>query len=216
MNLEIRHETMDEHFMVEQMTRDAFWNLYVPGCDEHYLVHRIRRHGDYIPELSFIALADGKIAGCIMYTWSFIENRDGERIRTVSFGPLCVHPDHQRRGIGSALIVHTRKIAEAMGIRAIIILGDPHNYCRHGFRNGVDCGVSMQGGRQPLGLLVLELNGGIGGKGGYEYRGSDVFELDRAEAAEFDRRFPFREKKHQCSQDLFSMLLRSYVEKGVQ
>jgi len=215
MNLEIRHEKEDEYFKVEQLTREAFWNLYVPGCDEHYLVHRMRSHEDYIPELSFIALKDGDIAGCIMYTGSFIEDREGERIRTVSFGPLCVHPDHQRRGIGSALIRHTRKIAEEMGFPAIIILGDPHNYCRHGFRNGVDCGVSMQGGRQPLGLLVLELNGGISGKGGYEYTGSEVYDLDHDEAIEFDRRFPFREKKRQHSQDLFSMLLRSYVEKGV-
>lgn len=215
MNLEIRHETQEEHFEVEQLTREAFWNLYVPGCDEHFLVHRMRSHEDYIPELSFVAVKDGKIAGCIMYTRSFVENGDGERIRTVSFGPICVHPDHQRQGIGSALIVHTRKIAEGMGIPAIIILGDPHNYCRHGFRNGVDCGVSMNGGRQPLGLLVLDLDPNTFGKGGYEYRCSEAYELDHEEATEFDRRFPFREKRHQHSQDLFSVLLRSYVEKSV-
>lgn len=215
MILEIRHEREDEHFRVEMLTREAFWNLYVPGCDEHFLVHRMRSHKDYIPELSFVAVKDGEIAGCIMYTWSCVENGEGDRIRTVSFGPICVHPDHRRQGIGSALIAHTRKIAEEMGIPAIIILGDPHNYCRHGFKNGVDCGVSMYGGRQPLGLLVLELDPNVFGKGGYEYRGSEVYELDHDEAAGYDRRFPFREKKHQCSQDLFSMLLRSYVEKGI-
>ena len=148
-----------------------------------------------------------------MYTWSFIESGEGERIRTLSFGPVCVHPDHQRQGIGSALIGHTRKMAEAKGVPAIIILGDPHNYCKHGFRNGVDCNV-MYNGRQPLGLLVLEMNGGICRNGFYEYKGSDVYDLDPAEVLEFDQRFPFRERKHRCSQELFSMMLRSHVERG--
>lgn len=215
MNLETRHEREDEQFMVEQLTREAFWNLYVPGCDEHYLVHRMRSHEDYVPELSFIAVKDGDIVGCIMYTWSCIENEEKKRIRTLSFGPVCVHPDHQRQGIGSALIGHTRKMAEAMGVPAIIILGDPHNYCRHGFRNGVDCNVSMYNGRQPLGLLVLEMNGGISRASKHEYKGSDVYDLDHDEAIEFDKRFPYKEKKHQYSQDLFSMLLRSNVEKGL-
>lgn len=215
MNLEIRHETEDEHFKVEQLTREAFWNLYVPGCDEHYLVHRMRSHEDYVPELSFIAVKDGDIIGSIMYTWSFIENGEGEKIRTLSFGPVCVHPDQQRQGIGSALIGHTIRIIEKMDIPAIIILGDPHNYCKHGFRNGVDCNISMYNGRQPLGLLVLEMNGGIGRNGKYEYKGSDVYDLDPEEVMEFDRRFPFREKKHHYSQDLFSMMLRSHVEKSM-
>lgn len=215
MNLEIRHETEDEHFRVEQLTREAFWNLYVPGCDEHYLVHKMRSHQDYIPKLSYIAVKSGDIVGNIMYTKSFIENEEGERIQTLSFGPICVHPDHQRQGIGSSLIEHTRKIIERMDIPAIIILGDPHNYCKHGFRNGVDCNISMHEGRQPLGLLVLEMNGGICRKGKYEYKGSEVYDLDQDEAIEFDKRFPCKEKKHQYSQDLFSILLRSYVEKGV-
>lgn len=214
MNLEIRHETEDEHFIVEQLTREAFWNLYVPGCDEHYLVHRMRSHEDYVPELSYIAVKNGNIVRSIMYTRSFIENEEKERIRTLSFGPVCVHPDHQRQGIGSALIEHTRKIAEGMGFPAIIILGDPHNYCKHGFRNGVDLNISMHGGMQPLGLLVLEMNGSIGRNGKYEYKGSEVYTLDPEEVMEFDRRFPFREKKHHYSQDLFSMMLRSHVEKS--
>lgn len=215
MNLEIRHETEDEHFTVEQLTREAFWNLYVPGCDEHYLVHRMRTHEDYMPELSYIALKDGDIVGCIMYTKSCIESGGGERIPTVSFGPVCVHPDHQRQGIGSALIGHTGKIAEGMGFPAIIILGDPHNYCKHGFRNGVDLGISMYGGMQPLGLLVLEMNGGIGRNEKFEYKGSEVYALDPEEVMEFDRRFPYREKRHHYSQELFSMMLRSRVEKGM-
>ncbi|MBN2344571.1 MAG: N-acetyltransferase, partial [Deltaproteobacteria bacterium] len=102
MKLIIRHETESEHRTVEELTRDAFWNLYFPGCDEHYLVHILRDHPDYLPELSFVAELDGEVVGMIMYTRSWLIDENNCKKEIVSFGPLCVHPAHQRKGIGRA------------------------------------------------------------------------------------------------------------------
>lgn len=132
MNIKIRLETKDDYFKVEELTREAFWNLYAPGCDEHYLCHILRDHKDFIKELDYVAEIDGNVIASIMYTDSYLISDDQEKVQIVSFGPLCVHPDYQRKGIGTALIEKTKSLVEKRNIPAIIIYGDPHNYCKHG------------------------------------------------------------------------------------
>ena len=139
-------------------------------------------------------------------------NDDEEKIQTVSFGPLCVHPKYQRKGIGTALIEKTKSLAAKMGVPAIIIYGDPHNYCKHGFKNGIDYQVSNMDGEYPLGLLVLELQPGFFGKKKWKVTQSDVFHLDQDKADEFDKRFHQKEKKYHYSQELFKMLIRAYLK----
>ena len=104
MDFIIRNETKADYREVEELTREAFWNLYVPGCDEHFLVNKIRQHPDYLPDLDFVAVSDGKIVGSIFFTKSYIESEAGVRLDTLTFGPVCVLPEHQHEGIGSALI----------------------------------------------------------------------------------------------------------------
>jgi len=173
----------------------------------------IRGHEDFLPDLTFVAEVDGQIVGSIMYTRSWVINELGEKVETATFGPLCVHPAWQRRGIGSALIRHSRVLAAKKGFPAILILGDPHNYCKHGFKTGKDVGVSTLDGRYPLGLLVLELRPGFfASHYQWNLQTSAVYEFDPAEAEAYDARFPPKEKKHQYSQDLFAMLVRAVVE----
>ncbi|GAA6141653.1 N-acetyltransferase [Hydrogenophaga sp. 5NK40-0174] len=219
--LSIRLETEADHRSVEMLTREAFWNLYRPGCDEHYTTHLIHGHDDYLPDLTFVAEVDGELVGSIVYTRSFLVNEQtGQRAETATFGPLCVHPAWQRKGVGAALIQHTKALATQKGYAAIAILGDPHNYCKHGFQTGRDLNVCMSGGRYPLGLLVLPLRQGFFDASAsaseaparWTLHISPVFEFDPAAAEAYDARFPPREKRHQWSQDLFSMLVRSVVE----
>lgn len=173
----------------------------------------IRGHEDFLPDLTFVAEVDGQIVGSIMYTRSWVINELGEKVETATFGPLCVDPAWQRRGIGSALIGHSRVLAAKKGYPAILILGDPHNYCKHGFKTGKDVGVSTLDGRYPLGLLVLELRPGFfASHYQWNLQTSAVYEFDPAEAEAYDARFPPKEKKHQYSQDLFAMLVRAVVE----
>jgi predicted N-acetyltransferase YhbS len=163
--------------------------------------------------LTFVAEVDGEIVGSIMYTRSWVIDELDERVETATFGPLCVHPAWQRRGIGSALIGHSRTLAVEKGYPAIIILGDPHNYCKHGFKTGKDLGVCTLEGKYPLGLLVLELRQGFfAASRQWKFQTSEVYEFDAAQVEAYDARFPPKEKKYQYSQELFAMLVRAVVE----
>jgi len=197
MNINIRLETVDDYSIVEKLTREAFWNLYTPGCDEHYLCHILRDHKDFIKELDFVAEIDGNIIASIMYSKSFLYGDDLDQVPIVSFGPLCVHPEYQRKGIGSALINKTKTLVKKMNMPAIVIYGDPHNYCKYGFKNGIDYQVSNMDGDYPLGLLVLELQPGFFGRKKWKAQQSDVFKFDHDEALEFDKKFEKKEKRVQ-------------------
>ena len=110
MEVIIRNETENDYRVVEEVTREAFWNLYFPGCDEHYLVHKMRNHPDFLKEFDFVAEYDGKIVGNIMYTRAWLVDEPGKEMEIVSFGPISVLPAYQRKGIGSALISIQRKL----------------------------------------------------------------------------------------------------------
>ena len=102
--LKIRKEVPADYQAVEELTRRAFYNLYVPGCVEHYLVHIMREHGDFIPELALVAQLDGEVIGNIMYTKARLVDETGIEKTVLTFGPVCIAPEHQREGYGKALI----------------------------------------------------------------------------------------------------------------
>jgi putative acetyltransferase len=214
MDIKIRLETKEDHLKVEELTREAFWNLYAPGCDEHYLCHILRDHKDFIQELDYVAEIDGNVIASIMYTDSYLVSDDQEKVEIVSFGPLCVHPDYQRKGIGASLIEKTKLLVEKRNIPAIVIYGDPHNYCKHGFKNGIDYQVSNMDGQYPLGLLVLELQPGFFGNKKWKAKQSDVFIFDHEKVIEFDKKFKEKEKKIQYSQEIFKIQIRAFLQKN--
>ena len=98
--LTIRNEEPKDYEIVEEITRNAFYNLYIPGCTEHYLVHIMREHQDFIHELDFVLELDGKIVGYIMYTKATLTDDAGNVKNILTFGPLCIAPEHQRKGFG--------------------------------------------------------------------------------------------------------------------
>ena len=115
MNIIIRKETPSDYHAVEALTRESFWNVYKPGADEHYFVHMMRSHPDFIPELAFVLEKDGEIIGNIMYTKAWLEDEEGKRKEILSFGPLCVAPKFQRQHLGKLLIEHSFDAARKMG-----------------------------------------------------------------------------------------------------
>jgi len=211
MNINIRLETEEDYSKVEELTREAFWNLYMPGCDEHYLCHILRSHKDFIKELDFVAEIDGKVVASIMYSKSFLISEDNKKVEIVSFGPLCVKPEYQRKGIGTALIEKTKKLVEKKNIPAIVIYGDPHNYCKHGFKNGIDYMVSNMDGEYPLGLLVLELQPDFFWGKKWKAQQSNVFKYNQDDVIEFDKKFEKKEKRIQYSQELFKIQIRAFL-----
>ncbi len=214
MDIKIRLETKEDYLKVEELTREAFWNLYTPGCDEHYLCRILRDHKDFIQELDYVAEIDGNVIASIMYSDSYLLSDDQEKVKIVSFGPLCVHPDYQRKGIGTSLIEKTKLLVEKRNIPSIVIYGDPHNYCKHGFKNGIDYQVSNMDGEYPLGLLVLELQPGFFGNKKWKAKKSDVFIFEHEKAIEFDKKFKEKERKIQYSQEIFKIQIRSFLQKN--
>lgn len=213
MTITLRNEHKKDYRVVEEITREAFWNLQVPGCDEHYLVHIMRNHPDFIKDLDFVAIMEDKIVGNIMYAKSSLVNEEGLPLKTTTFGPVSVLPELQRKGIGSKLIQHTIEKAKEMGYKAIIIYGHPHNYCKHGFVGSKSVNVSDSEGRFPYSLLVLELEKGCLKGHNWKYISSDVYYGITEEAfKEFDAGFELKEKCFMPSQEEFNIACRAFVE----
>jgi predicted N-acetyltransferase YhbS len=211
MKINIRHEKEQDYHQVEALVREAFWNLYVPGCDEHYLVHLLRAHPDYLPDYSCVAEIENELVGMIAYTRSTLVNEQGDRLNTLTFGPLCVHPSWQGKGVGKALVTHSLELAKQQGEKVVIILGHPRNYVKYGFKNGKDLQVSDASGKYPFGQLVLELEAGALADQQWQVQMSDVYNLDAEAVEAFDERFVEKEKKIEPSQEEFSIACRAWL-----
>lgn len=106
-NYIIRNEQSKDYWNVEDLTRKAFWNLNVPGCSEHYMVHVMRNHPDFIPELDFVLEKDNRIIGNIMYTKAKLIDEENREKQILTFGPLSIHPEFQRKGYGKILLEYS-------------------------------------------------------------------------------------------------------------
>lgn len=193
-NLLLRTETPSDFGIVDNLTREAFWNRFVPGCVEHYLIHLMRNSESFIRELDFVAELDGKIVGNIVYTRAQIVRDNGDSKEVISFGPVSVLPEFQGKGIGSRLIEHTRDLAKRMGYRGILIYGDPEYYRRFGFVQAEEYGIGTADNMYAVPLQALELfTGGLSNCSGRFFEDS-IFEVDEKAAEEFDKNFPHKEK----------------------
>ena len=205
MNITIRHETEKDFRRVEEVTRDAFWNLYVPGCEEHFLVHKMRKHADFIKELSFVIEVDGIVEGAIFFTKSKIMQANKTVLNTVTFGPVCISPKFHRQGLGRKLITHAIESAKKLNFSAIIILGYPYHYTPYGFVGGKKYAISLQDGNFYKGLLVLPLQeNALNGISGYADF-STAFEIDKEKLEAFDKKFPHKEKLALPCQEEFAI-----------
>ena len=202
-NLIIRNETEKDYTIVEEMTREAFWNLYVPGCDEHYLVHTMRGHEDFIPALDLVAEMNGKIVGNIMYTKARLIDEAGNEKPILTFGPLCVRPGYQREGIGKELLRISFEKALAMGYDTVVIFGNPANYVARGFKSCMRLNVCVEGGIFPSAMMVKELKPGVFDGRRWFYRESPVYHFDQSKVEEYDQRFPTKEKESKPHQEEF-------------
>jgi|SRR6056297_1307625 len=201
MNIKIRNEEPKDYRRVEEVAREAFWNLYFPGGHEHYVVHKMRSHPDFIKELAFVIEVEGEIEGAIFYTHSKIVSEDHTEHKTISFGPVFISPEFHRKGLGKELITHSIEVAKELGYRAILTLGYPYHYEPYGFLGGKKHNISMPDGKFYKGLLVLPLfEGALDNISGYAAF-SEVLDVTEEEVDEFDKLFPPKEKKYQASQD---------------
>lgn len=207
----IREETEQDHRQVENLIRNAFWNVNAPGCDEHYLAHIMRGHKDFIEQLDLVAEISGRIIGNIMYTRSWLTDEKGCDKEIVTFGPVCIDPQLQRQGYGKRLILASLEKAAEMGYEAVVIFGNPGNYIPLGFKSCKRFGITDAGGRCPCAMLAMELRPGALSGHKWKYRESSVFDYDIAEAERFDSLFEHREKANAQSQEEFYIYSHSII-----
>lgn len=208
----IRNEEPADYEIVENITRDAFYNLYIPGCVEHYLVRAMREHEDFIRELDFVLELDGEIVGYVMYTKATLTDEAGNVKNVLTFGPLCIKPGHQRRGYGKLLIRHSFEKAVSMGYDTVVIFGMPSNYVSSGFVSCKRHNVCVEGGKFPAAMLVKELRpGALDGRKWY-YRDSPVMNVQMEAAIAYDDTLAPKERKHTAAQEEFYIMSHSFLE----
>ncbi|MPM15570.1 hypothetical protein SDC9_61941 [bioreactor metagenome] len=209
--VQIRNEAEADYERVEAITRKAFWNLYFPGCNEHYLVHIMRPHKDFLPELDLVIEVNHEVIGNIMYTKTKLIDEAGEQKDILTFGPVCILPDHQRRGYGKKLMEHSFERAVALGYDVIVIFGNPGNYVSRGFKSCKKYNVCLENGAYPSAMMVKELRPNVLDGKKWVYHQSPVFEFDEQEAERFDEGLEPMEKRYQPCQEEFYIHMHSVI-----
>ncbi|MGM9788167.1 MAG: GNAT family N-acetyltransferase [Candidatus Cryptobacteroides sp.] len=199
-NYIIRPETEADYKVVENLCRESFWNVYQPGCTEHYVLHHLRPHPDFIPELDFVMEVEGQIIGQIVFCCAEILADDGRRIPILTFGPISIAPDYKRRGYGLALLERGLAEAKKMGFGAVCMEGNIDFYGKAGFELASAKGIHYHGmdPSDPVPFfLCLELKEGYlsGIEGVYHTPQPYFVAQENPEDFEaFDRAFPPKEK----------------------
>ena len=192
-NLHIRQECAEDHYTVEELTREAFWKTESENqeiCDEHLLVYKLRMSPSLVPGLNLVAELDNKIVGHIIYTVSKVVNDSGKSYETLTFGPLSVLPAYQNKGIGQALMRYSFQIAKEMGHRAILIFGHPNYYPRVGFRRAAEFNITTSDGESFDAFMAYPLyEGALDGINGRYFIDPVYEDLTQDEALEFDKKF---------------------------
>lgn len=196
-NIIIRHEKKTDYKNTENLTREAFWNVYRPGCYEHYVLHCYRSDPDFIPELDFVMELDGKLIGQVIYVRSQIECDDGRKIPIMTFGPISIAPEFKRQGYGKRLLDYSIERAKEMGTGAHAITGNIDFYGKSGFVPAKTKGIRYADDPDADYFLIKELKeeflNGISGT--YkDPEGYFVCEKDPDGFKKFEKEFPKKRK----------------------
>ncbi len=147
--LTLRNEIPADYARVYEINRLAF-----DGSDaEPQLVDAIRRSPGAI---SLVADEDGRVVGHILLSPITIETEGGS-LPAMSLAPMAVHPDFQKRGIGSALVRAGLDACREQGHAIVIVLGHIHYYPRFGFSAGLAQGLKCPFGDCGEAWMALEL-----------------------------------------------------------
>ncbi len=201
----IRLERKEEQFAVETLVRESFWNVYRPGCAEHFVLHYLRAAPDFIPELNYVLEKEGRLIGQTVFVRAHISADDGRNIPILTMGPICIAPDEQRKGFGKLLLEHGLKQAQALGFGAVCFEGNIDFYGKSGFTYARKFGLRYHGLPQNADdsfFLCKELKKGyLEGVQG-EYQTPACYAYHEEELEEFDRQFP-EKKKERLSFQIF-------------
>ncbi len=193
----IRSERKEEHREVENLVRESFWNVYRPGCLEHYVLNQLRNDDAFIHELDFVMEKDGKIIGQNMFMNAVIQADDGRDIPIITMGPICIANELKRQGYGKILLDYSLLKATEMGFGAICFEGNIDFYGKSGFTYASEFGIryhDLPENADASFFLCKELKKGyLDGITG-EYAPPQGYFVNEDEAEEFDKQFPPKEK----------------------
>ena len=193
----IRLERKEEQREVETLIRESFWNVYRPGCLEHYVLHCLREDPAFVPELDFVMEKDGVIIGQNIFMRASIAADDGRSIPILTMGPICIAPELKRQGYGKVLLDYSLEQAAKLGAGAVCFEGNIDFYGKSGFTHASRFGIRYHGlpeGEDASFFLCKELIPGyLDGITG-EYATPSGYFVDEGEAEEFDKQFPPKEK----------------------
>lgn len=196
-NYIIRLEREEDYRDTENLVRESFWNVYRPGCLEHYVLHTLRNDSAFVRELDFVMELDGRLIGQNIFMRAEINTDDGRSISIMAMGPICIHPELQRKGYGKILLDYSLKKAAEFGCGALCFEGNIAFYGKSGFTYASKYGIryhDLPEGQDSSFFLCRELiTGYLDGVTG-EYSPPKGYFVDEAEAEEFDRTFPPKEK----------------------
>ena len=193
----IRLEKTEEYREVEALVREAFWNVYRPGCSEHYVIHVLRNDPAFVRELDLVMEQNGRLIGQNMFMRTHIDADDGRIVPVLTMGPICIIPELKRRGYGKTLLDYSLIKAAQLGFGAVLIEGNIGFYGKSGFDYAENFGIryhDLPEGADASFFLCRELIPGyLDGITGV-YQTPQGYYVEDAEVEEFDRAFPFKEK----------------------
>lgn len=202
MDILIRPEDEKDFKNVEYMIREAFWDLYKPGCDEHLIAHNMRKSSDFVKELDYVACDGDIITGNIIYSRAKVINDENDEFEVLCMGPLAVLPSYQKKGIGSLLMNCSIEKARQLGYKAIFLFGNPEYYKRFGFRNTGEYNIQTSSGENFDAFMALELYNGSLKQVSGKFFASGSFEVTEEELDNFEKEFPHK-TKHVTDTQLF-------------
>lgn len=193
----IRSEQKVEHREVENLIRESFWNVYRPGCSEHYVIHVLREDPAFVKELDFVMEKDGILIGQNMFMRTVINADDGSDIEVLTMGPICITPELKRMGYGKMLLDYSLEKAAEMGFGAVLFEGNIDFYGKSGFDHARRFGIryhDLPEGADDSFFLCRELIPGYLDDVTGVYQTPKGYYVDDADVEEFDRDFPPKEK----------------------
>jgi Predicted acetyltransferase len=200
-NTVIRLEKKEDYRKTENLVRESFWNVYRPGCLEHFVLHCLRDNPDFVPELDFVMEHDGEIIGQNVFVRASIDSDDGRDIPIMTMGPICILPELKRQGFGKILLDYSLEEAKKIGCGAVCFEGNIQFYGKSGFTYASDFGIRYHGlpeGEDASFFLCKELIPGYlnGITGEYSTPGAYFVCDENPEAFEaFDAEFPYKLKQ---------------------
>ncbi len=196
-NVKFRLEKKEDYRAVENLVRESFWNVYRPGCSEHYVIHVLRDDPAFVKELDFVMEEDGRLIGQNMFMKTFVDADDGRKIPVLTMGPICIAPELKRRGYGKALLDYSLEKAAAIGFGAVLFEGNIEFYGKSGFDFASRFGIryhDLPEDADSSFFLCKELIAGYFDGITGVYRTPEGYYVKDCDVEEFDREFPPKEK----------------------